>query len=80
MDAAAKSLNEPLFKILSKENLFHFPFPLGNILGGGAHAGPGTPDIQEILICSTGAKTIRESIENNFAVHSIHSSNCYCKC
>ncbi len=69
MDAAAKSLSEPLFKILSKGNSFHFPFPLGNILGGGAHAGPGTPDIQEILICSTGAKTIRESIENNFAVH-----------
>jgi enolase len=69
MDAAAKSLDEPLFKILSKDNSFHFPFPLGNILGGGAHAGPGTPDIQEILICSSGAKTIRESIENNFAIH-----------
>ncbi len=69
MDAAAKSLNEPLFKMLSKDSAFHFPFPLGNILGGGAHAGPGTPDIQEILICSNGAKTVRDAIENNFAIH-----------
>ena len=44
-----------------------FPYPLGNILGGGAHAGPGTPDIQEILVCATGAKTVRDAIETNFA-------------
>ncbi|MEK6866470.1 MAG: enolase, partial [Thermoproteota archaeon] len=41
----------------------------GNILGGGAHAGPGTPDIQEILICAIGAKTIRDAIETNLSVH-----------
>lgn len=69
MDSAAKSENLPLFKILSHDNVFHFPFPLGNILGGGAHAGPGTPDIQEILICANGAKSVKESIEMNFAVH-----------
>ena len=45
------------------ESSFKFPFPLGNILGGGAHAGPGTPDIQEILICATGSKTIEDAIE-----------------
>ena len=38
-------------------------------MGGGAHAGPGTPDIQEILISATGAKTIRDAIETNFTVH-----------
>lgn len=69
MDSAAKSENQPLFKILSSEASFKFPFPIGNILGGGAHAGPGTPDIQEILVCATGAKTIQESIDTNFAVH-----------
>ncbi|MFB5612833.1 MAG: enolase, partial [Nitrosarchaeum sp.] len=58
-----------LFQILSSESSFKFPFPIGNILGGGAHAGPGTPDIQEILICAIGAKTIREAIEINLAVH-----------
>ncbi len=44
-------------------------YSISNILGGGAHAGPGTPDIQEILICATGSKNIRDSIETNFSVH-----------
>ncbi|MDE1829778.1 MAG: enolase [Thaumarchaeota archaeon] len=69
MDCAAKSEGVSLFKILTKDSDLKFPFPLGNILGGGAHAGPGTPDIQEILICATGSKTIRDAIETNFAVH-----------
>ncbi len=69
MESASKSLDIPLFQILSTESNFKFPFPLGNILGGGAHAGPGTPDIQEILICATGAKTIRNAIEINLSVH-----------
>ena len=69
MESASKALDQPLFKTLSNESSFRFPFPLGNILGGGAHAGPGTPDIQEILICATGAKTIEEAIETNLAVH-----------
>ena len=69
MESAARSANEPLFKTLSSESSFKFPFPIGNILGGGAHAGPGTPDIQEILICAIGSKTIEEAIETNLAVH-----------
>ena len=69
MESASKSSNLPLFQTLSSESSFKFPFPLGNILGGGAHAGPGTPDIQEILICSIGTKTIRDAIETNLAVH-----------
>ncbi|RDJ31658.1 MAG: enolase [Crenarchaeota archaeon] len=69
MDASAKASDLPLYKILADKTELKFPFPLGNILGGGAHAGPGTPDIQEILICSTGAKSIRESIDTNLAVH-----------
>jgi enolase len=68
-ESAAKATEQPLFKTLSSESSFKFPFPLGNILGGGAHAGPGTPDIQEILICAIGSKTIEESIETNLAVH-----------
>lgn len=69
MESASKSLDKPLFQILSSESSFKFPFPLGNILGGGAHAGPGTPDIQEILICAIEAKTIRDAIETNLSVH-----------
>ncbi|HJJ22828.1 MAG TPA: enolase [Nitrosopumilus sp.] len=69
MESASKAAEQPLFKTLSPEFSFKFPFPLGNILGGGAHAGPGTPDIQEILICATGSKTIEDAIETNLAVH-----------
>jgi len=69
MESAAKSADEPLFKTLSSESSFKFPFPIGNILGGGAHAGPGTPDIQEILICAIGSKTIEDAIETNLSVH-----------
>ena len=69
MESASKSLEQPLFKTLSQDSDVRCPFPLGNILGGGAHAGPGTPDIQEILICATGSKTIEDAIETNLAVH-----------
>ena len=69
MESASKALGQPLFQTLSSESSFKFPFPIGNILGGGAHAGPGTPDIQEILICATGSKTIEEAIETNLLVH-----------
>ena len=69
MESASKALNQPLFQTLSSDTSFKFPYPLGNILGGGAHAGPGTPDIQEILICATGSKTIEEAIETNLLVH-----------
>ena len=69
LESAAKALDVPLFQLISKEKNYRFPFPLGNILGGGAHAGPGTPDIQEILICAIGAKSIRDAIETNLSIH-----------
>jgi len=69
MESASRSLEQPLFKTLSQDSDVKCPFPLGNILGGGAHAGPGTPDIQEILICATGSKTIEDAIETNLSVH-----------
>jgi len=69
MESAAKALGKPLFKLISEQNNYRFPIPLGNLLGGGAHAGPGTPDIQEILISATGAKTIRDAVDTNFTVH-----------
>ena len=67
--AAANSLEIPLYSIINKDDELKFPFPLGNILGGGAHAGPGTPDIQEVLVASIGAKGIQEAIDTNLQVH-----------
>src|SRR5919198_3899260 len=69
IDSAAKALDRPVFKLLKPKSPYRFPFPLGNILGGGAHAGPGTPDIQEILACPVGAKSIVEALEMNFKLH-----------
>src|SRR5918999_2676112 len=69
VDSAANSLGVPLFKLLKPSKPYKFPFPLGNILGGGAHAGPGTPDIQEILACPVGAENIIDALEMNFKVH-----------
>jgi enolase len=69
VDSAANSLGIPLFKLLKESKPYKFPFPLGNILGGGAHAGPGTPDLQEILACPVGAKNIVDALEMNFKLH-----------
>jgi len=69
MESASKASGKQLFELISEQNEYRFPIPIGNILGGGAHAGPGTPDIQEILISAPGAKTIRDAIETNFKVH-----------
>ena len=68
-EAASRAINEPLYKTLSDRSNFAFPRPLGNILGGGSHAGPGTPDIQEILVCAIGADTIEEAVEMNISIH-----------
>jgi enolase len=67
--SASISLNLPLFAMLNKKGPYRFPYPLGNIVGGGSHAGPGTPDIQEVLVCPTGAKGILEALQMNFDVH-----------
>ncbi|MFL6376577.1 MAG: enolase C-terminal domain-like protein [Nitrososphaeraceae archaeon] len=69
IDSAAKALDVPIFKLLKSTKPYRYPFPLGNILGGGAHAGPGTPDIQEFLVCPIGASNILEALEINFGVH-----------
>ncbi|HYX71288.1 MAG TPA: enolase, partial [Nitrososphaera sp.] len=69
VDSAAKALDIPLFKLLKPSEPYEFPFPLGNILGGGAHAGPGTPDLQEILACPIGAKNIIDALDMNFKLH-----------
>lgn len=69
VESASKALEIPLFKLLKPSGDYNFPYPLGNILGGGSHAGPGTPDIQEYLICPIGASNIIEAIEINIKVH-----------
>ncbi|MEM1946878.1 MAG: enolase C-terminal domain-like protein [Candidatus Caldarchaeum sp.] len=45
------------------------PLPLGNVLGGGAHAGAGSPDIQEFLVFPSRPKTVEEAVKTNIEVH-----------
>lgn len=68
-ESASLSLDVPLFALLNDRGPYRFPYPLGNILGGGSHAGPGTPDIQEVLVCPIGSKNINEALETNFRIH-----------
>ena len=65
----AKYDHIPMYHALGRKESYHIPIPLGNILGGGAHAGAGTPDIQEILVCAPEAETIQEAININSEVH-----------
>jgi enolase len=66
--AAAAAKGVPLFKSLNK-NASELPFPLGNVLGGGKHAGGNTPDIQEFLALPIGASKFVDAIFTNAKVH-----------
>lgn len=46
-----------------------FPYPLGNVIGGGAHGGK--TSIQEFLVCPLKAKTIKEAVETNKKIHTV---------
>ena len=67
--AAAKSYNMPLYKYIGGNLVNELPFPLGNMMNGGAHAGINAPDIQEFLVVPIGATTVVEGIFANATVH-----------
>lgn len=66
--AAASSLNLELFRYLGGAFSSKTPLPLGNVIGGGAHATDAT-DIQEFLVVATGAADAEEAVFANAAVH-----------
>ena len=67
--AAASSYNLPLYRFLGGNMPSAIPFPLGNMINGGAHAGKNAPDIQEFLVLPVGADNITEAVFTNTAVH-----------
>ncbi|MBS7642165.1 MAG: phosphopyruvate hydratase [Candidatus Bathyarchaeia archaeon] len=67
--AAASSYDLPLFMYLGGRNARYMPYPVGNILGGGKHAGAGCPDIQEFLSIPLGAKNFMEAAQANILAH-----------
>ena len=69
VDAAAKYPNKQIYELLSDGNPIQMPLPLGNVLGGGMHAGNGSTDIQEFLSYPLGADSIHSGIRANLMVH-----------
>ena len=66
--AAASSLDIELFRYLGGAFATETPLPLGNVIGGGAHAS-GATSIQEFLVVPTGASGATEGVFVNAAVH-----------
>ena len=66
--AAASSLGIELYNYLGGAFVIDTPFPLGNVIGGGAHAANAT-EIQEFLVVPTGASGAKEAVFANAAVH-----------
>ncbi|MFH1328341.1 MAG: enolase C-terminal domain-like protein [Candidatus Bathyarchaeota archaeon] len=69
--AAALSHKKPLFSLFKDADGYEIPNPLGNVIGGGKHAGKGTPDIQEILVLPFGGKSFVQSFAANIRVHKL---------
>ena len=67
--AAAASYNLPLYKFLGGSLKNEIPYPLGNMMNGGAHAGINAPDIQEFLVVPVGASNITEAVFANASIH-----------
>jgi enolase len=65
--AAADSIGIPLFMYLGGRFVRGFPYPLGNMVGGGKHAVGGT-DFQEFLVCACSGSP-KKSIFANAKVH-----------
>ncbi|MGA2934052.1 MAG: phosphopyruvate hydratase [Methanomicrobiales archaeon] len=66
--AAASAMGLELFRYLGGIFVTGTPLPLGNVIGGGAHA-PGATEIQEFLVVPTGAADAGEAVFANAAVH-----------
>jgi len=66
--AAAASEGIPLFRYLGGAFVDELPLPLGNVIGGGAHAANAT-EIQEFLVVTDETADIREAVFANAAVH-----------
>jgi len=60
-DAAAQSLNMPLYRYLGGVNAKVLPTPMMNIINGGSHA-DNSVDLQEFMIMPVGAESFSEAL------------------
>jgi enolase len=63
--AAAQSQKKEIFEYLSKDKKYKLPFPLMNIINGGAHAN-NSLNIQEFMIRPDGANSFEECMQIAF--------------
>jgi enolase len=70
LDALAKSIKMPLWRVLNPDAK-NLPRPLGNAVGGGAHASSNSPDIQEFLLLSLESKSFSSALFANAKIHSL---------
>jgi enolase len=66
--AASSSMGVALFRYLGGAFVDEMPLPLGNVIGGGAHAANAT-EIQEFLVVPGDATDTEEAVLANAAVH-----------
>jgi enolase len=66
--SAATAMGLPLFRYLGGAFVNEMPLPLGNVIGGGAHAQNAT-EIQEFLVVPGDAADVEEAVFANAAVH-----------
>ena len=66
LKSAAVSSGRPVWEFLNP-SAKKFPYPLGDVVGGGAHGGGF--DIQEFLMIPRGAKNIFEAVGTNALIH-----------
>ena len=65
--AAAQSQKKEIFEYLSKDKKYKLPFPLMNIINGGAHAN-NSLNIQEFMIRPDGANSFEECMQIAFLI------------
>ncbi len=67
--AVASISEKPLYEHYTTNSSNALPYPLGNVLGGGEHAGKSAPDIQEFLALPLGAESFTQAVFANAKVH-----------
>ena len=67
---SATAHKKPLYQKLAGSSKVKISLPLGNVVGGGAHAKGKRTDIQEFLVVPTKASSAIQAAEANVKVHS----------
>ncbi len=63
---AKASTNGELWRLRGARERYHFPFPVGNLIGGGSHGG--NTAWQEFLVIPVKAKTPAEAANTNYEI------------